>query len=263
MRALWNLAVVAVLLGACASPTLNPSTSTSAGSSPSTISPAARSVLAAVGDGLVVRRLASGGFAGAVMSDLVVYGDGRVDLAGFDGVPFEGQIAIGRAALLALVAELDDLGAYDTTFEPINDHASRVADGIGVSIELGVGAESRIIDAYALGEAPDAYPEALRQIDGVLLSLMALIETAGPTSGPPSTPGTIAAIRGNLHIAGGAVRLCDGLAESVPPQCAADNVLVLGLEADIVDLSVGQGVRWSDGRVVLVGVWTGSALDLS
>ena len=57
---------------------------------------------------------------------------------------------------------------------------------------------------------------------------------------------------GFLVDTGGAVRLCDALAESYPPQCGGDSVLVEG-ELPAVEWSEAQGVRWTDAQVTLRG----------
>jgi hypothetical protein len=58
--------------------------------------------------------------------------------------------------------------------------------------------------------------------------------------------------RGFLVDAGDAVRLCDALAESYPPQCAGESLLVEG-DLPKVDWSETEGVRWTDGQVTLRG----------
>lgn len=63
-------------------------------------------------------------------------------------------------------------------------------------------------------------------------------------------------VNGYLLVDGGEVRLCDGLAESYPPQCAGPSLDVLGyklLEQRRLYKTSG-GVTWSDEPVQLLGV---------
>lgn len=61
-------------------------------------------------------------------------------------------------------------------------------------------------------------------------------------------------VSGFLVIDDSGARLCDALAESYPPQCAADSIPVTGFEESVdVPLVTAQGVSWTDERVVLDG----------
>ncbi len=68
-----------------------------------------------------------------------------------------------------------------------------------------------------------------------------------------TAPGVLA-VRGFLVDDGGEARLCELLAESLPPQCGGASVPVDGYDAvSIGPLSVAQGVTWSDSTVVIFG----------
>ncbi len=54
--------------------------------------------------------------------------------------------------------------------------------------------------------------------------------------------------------AGGSARLCDLLAESLPPQCGEASVATTGLPPELLDgLSEAAGVRFSEDSVPLIG----------
>ena len=61
-------------------------------------------------------------------------------------------------------------------------------------------------------------------------------------------------VSGALFVdADGTVRLCDAIAESFPPQCGADRILVEGLDLDaIAGLQTEGDVSWAEG-VTLFG----------
>ncbi len=61
-------------------------------------------------------------------------------------------------------------------------------------------------------------------------------------------------VSGALFVDGdGTVRLCDAIAESFPPQCGADRILVEGLDLEaIADLQTEGDVSWAEG-VTLFG----------
>ncbi len=73
--------------------------------------------------------------------------------------------------------------------------------------------------------------------------------------------GTIA-VRGSLVADDESARLCDALAESMPPQCGDPSVVLAGLtagdleslpDADTFELQTAQGVTWTDQHVTLLG----------
>jgi hypothetical protein len=61
-------------------------------------------------------------------------------------------------------------------------------------------------------------------------------------------------VNGALFVdADGTVRLCEAIAESFPPQCGGQHLVVEGLDlADVPDLQEANGVRWAE-SVRLVG----------
>jgi len=89
---------------------------------------------------------------------------------------------------------------------------------------------------------------------------------AGPTAAPSSSavgPGISIAdalasgldgpllVNGFLVVQGDAVRLCEALAESFPPQCGGDSLRVGGLDLDLdafEGLSTEQDTTWRRGR---------------
>ena len=71
--------------------------------------------------------------------------------------------------------------------------------------------------------------------------------THGPTD-------DLVTVTGALFVdADGTVRLCDAIAESFPPQCGGDRIVVEGLDLDdIDDIQEENNVRWSE-SVTLFG----------
>ena len=71
--------------------------------------------------------------------------------------------------------------------------------------------------------------------------------THGPTD-------DLVTVTGALFVgADGTVRLCDAIAESFPPQCGGDRIVVEGLDLDAVDdLQQENDVRWAE-SVTLFG----------
>ena len=64
----------------------------------------------------------------------------------------------------------------------------------------------------------------------------------------------IVVVTGALFVdADGTVRLCDAIAESFPPQCGGERIVVEGLDLDdVVGLQEANGVRWAE-AVTLLG----------
>ena len=64
----------------------------------------------------------------------------------------------------------------------------------------------------------------------------------------------IVSVTGALFVdADGTVRLCDAIAESFPPQCGGERIVVEGLDlTDVVGLQEANGVRWAE-AVTLLG----------
>jgi hypothetical protein len=65
--------------------------------------------------------------------------------------------------------------------------------------------------------------------------------THGPTD-------DLVTVTGALFVdADGTVRLCDAIAESFPPQCGGDRIVVQGLDLDdIDDIQEENDVRWAE-----------------
>jgi hypothetical protein len=78
-------------------------------------------------------------------------------------------------------------------------------------------------------------------------------------------------VRGFLYTQAGTTRLCDGFAESYPPQCMAPSLEVLGLK--LVEqrqlyktgggVSASGGVSWSEEPITLLGTVQDATLTVS
>jgi hypothetical protein len=84
--------------------------------------------------------------------------------------------------------------------------------------------------------------------DGPGLSVAEAL-THGPTD-------DLVTVTGALFVdADGIVRLCDAIAESFPPQCGGDRIVVTGLDlADVPDLQEANGVRWAESATLFGSV---------
>lgn len=69
-------------------------------------------------------------------------------------------------------------------------------------------------------------------------------------------------VAGFLVDDGALVRLCDALAESYPPQCGGESVVVTNSEVLTLEWRAEQGVRWIDLPVVFEGTYDGRELTL-
>src|SRR5688500_10182167 len=80
-----------------------------------------------------------------------------------------------------------------------------------------------------------------------------LIVAEALTHGPTDD---LVTVTGALFVdADGTVRLCDAIAESFPPQCGGDRIVVTGLDlADIPDLQDENGVRWAESATLFGSV---------
>ena len=60
-------------------------------------------------------------------------------------------------------------------------------------------------------------------------------------------------VSGALFVdADGTIRLCDAIAESFPPQCGGNRIVVEGLDlADVPGLEQANGVRWAESAQVV------------
>lgn len=68
-------------------------------------------------------------------------------------------------------------------------------------------------------------------------------------------------VKGYVVVANGETRLCEALAEALPPQCGGAFVRVEGL--DLAGLREQGGVRWSDETVSLLGEIADGTLTVS
>ena len=98
------------------------------------------------------------------------------------------------------------------------------------------------------GEAPVLVIAGGAPGDGPGLTVAEAL-THGPTD-------DLVTVTGALFIdADGTVRLCDAIAESFPPQCGGDRIVVEGLDLDdIDDIQEENGVRWSESITLLGSV---------
>jgi hypothetical protein len=62
---------------------------------------------------------------------------------------------------------------------------------------------------------------------------------------------------------GTGIRMCEALAESLPPQCGGSSIEVMNPGAINVELTEEQGVRWTDGPVWLLGWVDGESFFVS
>ena len=71
-------------------------------------------------------------------------------------------------------------------------------------------------------------------------------------------------VNGHLHVQNNQVRLCEVLAESLPPQCGGGILVVKGLDLTTLDgLSSAGSVTWSDQPVQVLGTVKGEVLTVS
>ncbi len=71
-------------------------------------------------------------------------------------------------------------------------------------------------------------------------------------------------INGYLHIEDGQARLCELLAESFPPQCAGNFLVVTGLDIATIGGLTSEGpVTWSDQQVQVLGTVDGEVLTFA
>ena len=71
-------------------------------------------------------------------------------------------------------------------------------------------------------------------------------------------------VNGHLHVQNNQVRLCEVLAESLPPQCGGGILVVKGLDLKKMDgLTSAGSVTWSDQLVQVLGTVKGEVLTVS
>jgi len=103
-------------------------------------------------------------------------------------------------------------------------------------------------DTPSPGEAPILVIADGGPGDGPGLSVADAL-THGPTD-------DLVTVTGALFVdADGTVRLCDAIAESFPPQCGGDRIVVTGLDlADVPDLQEENGVSWAESATLFGSV---------
>ena len=115
-------------------------------------------------------------------------------------------------------------------------------------VAAGCTAEGGAVDTPLPTEAPILVIADGGPGDGPGLSVAEAL-THGPTD-------DLVTVTGALFVdADGTVRLCDAIAESFPPQCGGDRIVVTGLDlADIPDLQDENGVRWAESATLFGSV---------
>jgi hypothetical protein len=105
-------------------------------------------------------------------------------------------------------------------------------------------------DSPPASTAPGDVP-ALVIVDGAPGDGPGLSVAEALTHGPTDD---LVTVTGALFVdADGTVRLCDAIAESFPPQCGGDRIVVEGLDLDEIDeLREENDVRWAE-SVTLIG----------
>ena len=71
------------------------------------------------------------------------------------------------------------------------------------------------------------------------------------------------AVRGTLYVDGDETRLCGALAESYPPRCPQESLVVVGADVPAASLRREGGVAWSAEPVTLVGTLDAATLVVS
>jgi hypothetical protein len=115
-------------------------------------------------------------------------------------------------------------------------------------VAAGCSAEGGAVDTPLPNEAPILVTADGGPGDGPGLSVAEAL-THGPTD-------DLVTVTGALFVdPDGTVRLCDAIAESFPPQCGGDRIVVTGLDlADIPDLQGENGVRWAESATLFGSV---------
>ena len=133
----------------------------------------------------------------------------------------------------------------DTADLPVNPNPGAEPPGIaGACLE----GEPDCNDTLEPGEVPDDLPPSD-------VGSGALVDGGLTVSEALATDATgILAVQGFIVDDGSTARLCEALAESMPPQCGGASVPVDGYEnAEIGPLASAQGGTWTDQSVVIFG----------
>ena len=88
-------------------------------------------------------------------------------------------------------------------------------------------------------DEPDVSPDLPLSVGG--------LRVAEPTGEVP--------VLGLVLIDSSGPRFCSALAESFPPQCGGESVVLVALEVADLELREEQGVSWTDLPVVLIGTY--------
>jgi hypothetical protein len=94
---------------------------------------------------------------------------------------------------------------------------------------------------------------------------MLVVAEGGPGSGPGMSVAEalthgptddLVTVTGALFVdADGTIWLCDAIAESFPPQCGGERIVVTGLDlADVPDLQEENGVQWAESATLFGSV---------
>ena len=144
-------------------------------------------------------------------------------------------------------------GRQELTFEAVDDGSTFIqlwyvrpfddppepADRAQFEVIVGTGDPGEPVDPDDIDEPDSTIPD-----DEDAISVTEFL-AAGPRDPVP--------VRGLLFDDGSGLRLCDALAESFPPQCPGDFVLIANPADVLADFTVEQGVRWTDRPVVVIG----------
>ena len=153
-------------------------------------------------------------------------------------------------------------GRQELTFEAVGDGSTFIqlwyvrlfddppepADRAQFEVIVGTGNSGEPIDPGEIDEPDSSIPD-----DEDAISVIQLVASA---------PEGAVVVRGLLFDDGSGLRLCDALAESFPPQCPGDFVVIANPGDVAADFSVEQGVRWTDRPVVVFGRMADSELTV-
>ncbi|MDH3250286.1 MAG: protease inhibitor I42 family protein [Acidimicrobiia bacterium] len=144
-------------------------------------------------------------------------------------------------------------GRQEMTFEAIGDGSTFIqlwyvrsfddppepSDRAQFEVIVGTGDSGDAVDPDDVDEPGSTFPD-----EEDAISVVEFLAAA------PQDP---VPVRGLLFDDGSGLRLCDTLAESFPPQCPGDFVVIANPGDVVVDFNVEQGVRWADEPVVVLG----------
>ncbi len=119
------------------------------------------------------------------------------------------------------------------------DDPPEPADRAQFEVIVGTGDSGEAVDPADIDEPVASIPD-----DEDAISVSELLATS---------PTGVVAVRGSLFDDGNGLRLCDALAESFPPQCPGDAVVISDPKVIEADFTVEADVRWTDRVVVLRG----------